>query len=269
MSHVPVLLQEVIKAFQPASGKKFIDATANGGGHTRQLAEAGSDVLAIELDVQLAENLKHQMPNVKVVNDSYVNIVAIAKAHGFMNCDGVLFDLGFSSWQMEESGKGFSFQRDEPLDMRYSNQGETAAEILNTRSEDEIARILKEYGEERFDGRIARAIVEARPLATTYDLVHAIERVVRRTGKIHPATRTFQALRIAVNYELENVEKGIKEALKITNRVVVISFHSLEDRIVKKLGGSKPVRATWEEIKNNRRARSAKLRVVERTTPAT
>ena len=231
------------------------------------MRERGAEVLAIEWDPELAKR-------VGAVNDSYVNIVAIAKEHGFMNCDGVLFDLGFSSWQMEESGRGFSFMKNEPLDMRYHaneelrmTNEETAEKILNTWSEEEIARILKEYGEERFDGRIARAIVQARPIHTTFDLVKAIESVVHRTGKIHPATRTFQALRIAVNHELENIQTGITEALKVTNLVVVITFHSLEDRIVKKLGGSKPIRARWEEIKTNRRARSAKLRVVERTAP--
>lgn len=268
MSHVPVLLQEVITALQPGPGRKFIDATANGGGHTSALRKAGADVLAIEWDPELAKRIG-------AVNDSYVNIVAIAKVHGFDQCDGVLFDLGFSSWQMDESGKGFSFQRDEPLDMRYGNQGETAADILNSRSEEEIARILKEYGEERFDGRIARAIVEARPLATTYDLVHAIERVVHGRGKINPATRTFQALRIEVNHELENVQKGLEgawEVIKPGGKLAVISFHSLEDRIVKNFlkqyTKTKVIRAAWEEIKTNRRARSAKLRVVERTTPA-
>lgn len=272
--HTPVLLQEVIEALQPAPGKKFIDATANGGGHTRQLAEAGADVLAIEWDDQLAENLKHQMPNVKVVNDSYVNIVRIAKEHGFDQCDGVLFDLGFSSWHVEESGKGFSFERNEPLDMRYSNQGETAADILNTRSEEELARILKEYGEERFDGRIARAIAKARPIRTTFELVGVIKQAVPfayRRGHIHFATRTFQALRIAVNHELENIQEGLGEAMKVVRvegRIAVITFHSLEDRIVKRFfKKSKVIRPTWEEIVQNRRARSAKLRVVERTTP--
>ncbi len=275
MSHVPVLLHEVLESLKPGPGKKFIDATANGGGHTSALREAGADVLAIEWDPELAKRIG-------AVNDSYVNIVSIAKEHGFMNCDGVLFDLGFSSWQMEESGKGFSFQRDEPLDMRYSNQGETAADILNTWPQEEIARILKEYGEERFDGRIAGAIMKARPIQTTFELVRAIESVVHRSGKINPATRTFQALRITVNHELENVQKGLEgawEVLKPGGKLAVISFHSLEDRIVKNFikllddkslpAGRQVIRARWEEIKTNRRARSAKLRVVERTTPAT
>ena len=260
--HTPVLLQEILENLKPEPGKKFIDATANGGGHVNALRESGAEVLAIEWDPELAKRIG-------AVNDNYVNIVAIATEHGFMQCDGVLFDLGFSSWQMDESGKGFSFQQDEPLDMRYSSQGESAAEILNTRSEEEIAGILKEYGEERFDGRIARAIVEARPMHTTFELVKAIESVVHRTGKLHPATRTFQALRIAVNHELENVQKGLEEARKVLKpggKLAVISFHSLEDRIVKifskQYGPSKVIRATWDEVKINRRARSAKLRII-------
>ena len=263
MSHVPVLLKEVLEVLKPAPGKKFIDGTANGGGHTTALREAGAEVLPIEWDPELAKRIG-------AVNDSYVNIVAIAKEHGFDQCDGVLFDLGFSSWQIEESGRGFSFQRDEPLDMRYSQIGKTAADVLNNESEGEIARILKEYGEERFDGRIANAIVKHRPISTTFQLVRAIESVVPRRGKIHPATRTFQALRIAVNHELENLQKGLEGAWEVTRgggKVAVISFHSLEDRIVKKFfKKSKIIRAKWEEIRVNRKARSAKLRVVDKIT---
>lgn len=259
--HTPVLLHEVIEAFQPLQGKKIIDATANGGGHTNAMRQMGAEVLAIEWDPELAKRIN-------AVHDSYVNIKKIAGGEKF---DGVLFDLGFSSWHIDESGRGFSFQRDEPLDMRYSpstssgSSSETAADILNTESEEELARILKEYGDERFDGRIANAIVKARPLATTYDLVNAIVRVVPRRGRIHPATRTFQALRIAVNHELENLQKGLEGAMEVVKpggKIAVISFHSLEDRIVKKFfGKSKVIRAKWEEVKQNRRARSAKLRI--------
>ncbi len=279
MSHVPVLLHEVLEALAVQPGKKFIDATANGGGHTMALREAGAEVLPIEWDPVLAEQLG-------AVHDSYVNIAHIAKEHGFDQCDGVLFDLGFSSTQLE-MGRGFSFQKDEPLDMRYNPEGETAADILNTRTEDEIAHILKEYGDERFDGRIASAIVKARPLHTTGELVLAIESVVHRRGKISPATRTFQALRIAVNHEFDNVEQGLQgawEVTKIGGSIAVISFHSAEDRIVKNFFSAKakadppmpgrknnrinkPIRAAWAEIKTNRRARSAKLRVAERTAP--
>lgn len=255
MSHVPVLLKEVVEALQPAPGKKFIDATAGWGGHTHALRDAGAEVLAIERDPVLAQRIN-------AVNDSYANIVPISQ--GFAPVDGVLFDLGFSSWHVEESGKGFSFQRDEPLDMRYGNTGRTAADILNHESEEEIARILKEYGEERFDGRIAHAIVKVRPLMTTKQLVEVIESVVPRRTKIHPATRTFQALRIAVNQELENLEQGLKGALKVVKEggmIAVITFHSLEERIVKKFIKTRLIRPQWVEIKANRRARSAKLRV--------
>ena len=158
-----------------------------------------------------------------------------------------------------------SVLHDDSLDMRYSGVGETAGDILNTWDEEDIARILKEYGEERFDGRIARAIVRHRPLTTTFQLVDPIQSVVHRTGKLHPATRTFQALRIAVNNELENLKKGLEGAMEVLKEggvLAVISFHSLEDRIVKKFKKSKLIRPTWEEIKNNRRARSAKLRII-------
>ena len=271
MSHVPVLLKEITEIFDPKPGKKYIDATANGGGHTSTLREAGAKVLPIEWDDTLARKLKIQMQNVKVINDSYVNIEKIAKENGFMNCDGILFDLGFSSWHMEESGRGFSFQRDEPLNMRYGGEGETAIDILNTWREEDIARILKEYGEERFDGRIASAIVKARPIHTTFDLVEVIKQAVPfsyRKSRIHFATRTFQALRIAVNHELENLQKGLEGAVKVVRpggKVAVISFHSLEDRIVKRFfKKSKMIRPKWEEVLQNRRARSAKLRIFER-----
>jgi len=261
--HTPVLLHEVLEYLDPQPGKKIIDGTANGGGHTLALRERGAEVLAIEIDPVLAKKLPAVLGN-------YANIAQIAREHNFVPCDGVLLDLGFSSEQLE--GRGLSFQRNEPLDMRYGGEGETAADILNSRDEEEIAKILREYGEERFDGRIARAIVKARPLTTTFQLVDAIQSVVRRTGKLHPVTRTFQALRIAVNHELENLQKGLAgawEVLKPKGKLAVISFHSLEDRIVKRFfKKSKVIRAKWEEIKINRRARSAKLRVVERTTPA-
>ncbi|MEK7615994.1 MAG: 16S rRNA (cytosine(1402)-N(4))-methyltransferase RsmH [Patescibacteria group bacterium] len=254
--HTPVLLKEVLEIFKPEPGKVFVDGTANGGGHTNALRAAGARVIAIELDPDLAKEIG-------AIHGNYADIATLVHEQ----VDGVLLDLGFSSQQLE-SGRGFSFKKDEPLDMRYNyEEGETAADILNTRSEEEIAGILKEYGDERFDGRIASAIVKARPLRTTYDLVNAIVRVVPRRGRIHPATRTFQALRIAVNHELENLQKGLEGALKIAPLVAVITFHSLEDRIVKKYT-KKKIKPSWEEIKQNRRARSAKLRVVERTTPA-
>ena len=304
MSHVPVLLNEILEALQPKPGKKFIDATANGGGHVQALLERGAEVLAIEWDEQLAKALNSKLQalgfKTPVVHDSYVNIVAIAKEHGFDQCDGVLFDLGFSSWQIEEAGRGFSFERDEPLDMRYNTadsqqsqaESETAADILNGWSEQELADIFKEYGEERFDGRIAHAIVQARrtsPITRTLQLVEIVREAVPfayRRGKIHFATRVFQALRIAVNQELENLKKGIEAAVEVLSagggsssggkpggRIAVIAFHSLEDRIVKqyfreqrKAGvveilTKKPLRATLEEITENRRSRSAKLRV--------
>lgn len=265
--HTPVLLHEVIEYLDPQRGKKIIDGTANGGGHLFAIEDRGAFTLAIELDGKLASQLERKAKSEKrktvVVNDNYADMARIAREHDFVPCDGVLLDLGFSSEQLE--GRGLSFLHDDSLDMRYSGVGETAGDILNTWDEEDIARILKEYGEERFDGRIARAIVRARPLTTTFQLVDAIQSVVHRTGKLHPATRTFQALRIAVNNELENLKKGLEGAMEVLKEggvLAVISFHSLEDRIVKKFKKSKLIRPTWEEIKNNRRARSAKLRII-------
>src|SRR3989338_3744666 len=298
MSHVPVLLNEILEALQPKPGKKFIDATANGGGHVQALLERGAEVLAIEWDEQLAKALNSKLQalgfKTPVVHDSYVNIVAIAKEHGFDQCDGVLFDLGFSSWQIEEAGRGLSFMRDEFLNMRYNvassekreaQNTETAADILNGWSEQELADIFKEYGEERFDGRIAHAIVQARQksaISRTFQLIEIVREAVPhryRQGRIHVATRIFQALRIAVNHEFENLKAGIEGAVNILRnegRLAIISFHSLEDRIVKQefkkmselnminIINKKVIQASREEIMANRRARSAKLRVIEK-----
>lgn len=303
MIHIPVLLQEVITGLNPQPGQKFIDGTAGMGGHTDALAERvkpNGKILAIEWDNELAHQLeiKYQDSNVKVIQASYVRIKKIAQEYGFEDCNGVLLDLGFSSWHIEEAGRGFSFERDEPLDMRYNAETrspndkiQTATEILNTYPEEELARIFKEYGEEKFDGHIARAIVDARkrtPITRTLQLVEIIREVVpflyrsgdkRHYKRIHFATRVFQALRIEVNHELENVKKGLDaslESLTVGGRLAVITFHSLEDRIVKQsfreyakrgtamIVTKKPVRPSWSEIIENRRARSAKLRIIEK-----
>ncbi len=277
--HIPVLLNEVLEYFEPISGKKIIDATANGGGHTLSLRKKGADVLPIEWDPGLAKEIG-------AVNDTYVNLEAIADKHEFSKCDGVLFDLGFSSRHLE-SGRGFSFEKDEPLDMRYNSSSQTAVEIINLYTESELERILREYGEERFSKGIARSIVESRRkerIITTKQLVHVILGGIPaayRHKRIHAATRTFQALRIEANSELENLRLGLLASLsvlKVGGRVIVISFHSLEDKIVKdffkkmkmesklQIITKKPIMAQEDEISINPRSRSAKLRVAEKIT---
>ena len=295
--HTPVLLKAVLEQLDPRPGQKFIDATVDGGGHALAILERiqpGGKLLGIESDGQLLQELERKMQSEKrkvgltLINDSYTNLKIIAEREGFVEADGILFDYGLSSWHYEQSGKGFSFQKDEVLDMRYNTQPgtwnvkhETAAEIINQYPREEIEKILREYGEESFAEAIARAIVktrQAKPIISTFQLVAVIESAVpgwyRGGRRLHPATKTFQALRIAVNHELENVESGLRQALTVVpagGRVAAITFHSLEDRIVKTIFKSlsvsefnitkKPITASREEIISNPRARSAKLRV--------
>jgi len=296
--HIPVLLREVIEYVNPQPGWKFIDATIDGGGHAMAIMERiipGGKLLGIEWDSELLNQLKFKIQgsrfkdDVILVNDSYANLKEIAEKHGFSEIDGIFFDLGMSRWHLEEAGRGFSFLKDEPLDMRYSRQEfskKTAVEIVNKSPYNELVRILREYGEEKFAKSIASAIVEARkhsPIKSTFQLVEIIKNSVPfwyRRRRIHFATKTFQALRIAVNGELENLKTGLQQAeelLKNTGRIAVISFHSLEDRIVKNffkesskekrlnIITKKPIRAGLAEISANPGARSAKLRVAEKT----
>ncbi|MBI2063582.1 MAG: 16S rRNA (cytosine(1402)-N(4))-methyltransferase RsmH [Candidatus Yanofskybacteria bacterium] len=299
--HTPVLLKEVVEYLAPKPGQKFIDATVDGGGHAEAVLERilpGGTLLGIDLDGELITRLKFKIQDSKfknnaiLINDSYVNLKKIAEENDFAGIDGILFDLGMSSWHMEEAGRGFSFQRDERLDMRFAygqlavNKKQlTAEEVINKYSYDELVRILKEYGEERFAKSIAARIVKARrekPVKTTFELVEIIKNSVPfwyRRSRIHFATRTFQAIRIAVNDELENLKSGLEqgvEILKAGGRIAVISFHSLEDRITKnffrvkakegviKIITKKPIGAGLAEVVQNPRARSAKLRVAER-----
>lgn len=284
--HIPVLQKEVIEYLNPKPNENFIDCTIGEGGHTLAILEKNGPegkVLGIEFDAQLYKKLlESDINRLVLINDSYINLEKIVKKERFQLVSGILFDLGLSSWHLDKSGRGFSFLRDEPLDMRY-NPGSplTAGKILNDWSEKEIEKILKEYGEERrFVRRIAKEIIEARklkPIKTTFQMVEIIKKAVTgkyERGRIHPATRTFQALRIAVNDELSNLEKALPQALEILEkggRLAVISFHSLEDRIVKnffrqnlKILTKKPIRPSPEEIKLNPRSRSAKLRVGEK-----
>ncbi len=299
MVHIPVLLHEIIEYLNPQPGQKFIDATIGGGGHALGILEhitPGGKLLGIEWDGELLRRLEAQIQpsqfkdSTVLINDSYANLERIAEDNDFKNVQGVIFDLGMSSWHLEESGGGFSFAKDEPLDMRFSRQADddgrpTAAEMINKYREEKLAEILKENGDERFAKRIAGAIVKARkekPITTTFQLVEIVKNSTPfwyRRGRIHFATKTFQALRIAVNNELENIKSGISQAENILaagGRLALISFHSLEDRIVKnffreegkkgkfKILTKKPIRAKLAEITANPRARSAKLRVAEK-----
>lgn len=291
MNHIPVLTKEVIEALSPKENENFIDCTVGQGGHTKLILEKtlpNGKVLGIDLDPSQIENSKELLnefgSRLILVNDSYVNLQRIVEEKGFKDVSGVLLDLGMSSWQLEGTEKGFSFKENQPLDMRYDNKnGElTAKKIINEWPEEEIEKILSEYGEENFSKKIAKKIIEQRKfnkIESTFDLVEVIKEATPAhywNSKIHYATRTFQALRIAVNNELENVEKILPIALSILKpggRLVVISFHSLEDRIVKNflkkeeaeekiiLVTKKPIIAGVTEIGQNPRSRSAKLRV--------
>ena len=269
--HIPVLKKEVLQYLDPKPDENFIDCTLGQGGHAINILERNKPngkVLGIELDKDIFDKLSLlKIDRLILANDSYVNLKEIAKKNKFTSINGILFDLGMSSWHLEESGRGFTFLKDELLDMRYSLENDlTAEEIVNNYSQEEIEKILKEYGEERFAKRLARRIVEQRPIKSTFQLAEIIKK-----SRIYSPNRIFQALRIAVNNELENLKKGLTQAVEILKpdgRIVVISFHSLEDRIVKnffkdsnlKVLTKKPVIPSQEEIKINRRSRSAKLR---------
>lgn len=293
--HIPVLQKEVIKYLNLGPNENFIDCTIGGGGHTLAILEKTASkgkVLGIDSDPKQIENLKLRIENFKkriiLICDNFANLQEIVKETKFGRVSGILFDLGMSSWHLKESGRGFSFQKNEPLDMRYSLQNPlTAEKIINYWSEPDIEKILKEFGQERFARKIANEIVKERKLIsikTTWQLVKIIKRIVPRRyqkQRIHFATKTFQALRIAVNDELNNLEKALPQTIEILNhkgRLVVISFHSLEDKIVKdflkksigdtysnlKVLNKKIITPTKEEIKINPRSRSARLRAAEK-----
>lgn len=305
--HRPVLLQEVLEYLRVRPGGAYIDATFGGGGHSRAILEASAPdgrVLALDADpaaVARGEAMAREFPGRLVIRHSnFADLTRVARANGFDQVDGVLMDLGLSSFQLDEAERGFSFRHPAPLDMRFDPATDlTARDIVNTWPEPELARLLFEYGEEPKARRIARAIVSAReerPIETTVELAALVERAVggRRGMAIHPATKTFQALRIAVNRELEVLPVGLAAALDVLapgGRLVVISFHSLEDRIVKRFFRTeasdcicpphtpvcvcghrarlrivtpKPVRPSEEELEMNPRSRSARLRAAER-----
>lgn len=284
MSHLPVLLRDTINLLVLKPGSRNIDCTFGDGGHSRAILQSAPDVQVLGIDTD-AENISRakkqkEFEKVILVNDNFRNLKKIALENNFTSVDGILIDLGWSSTQFESRGRGFSFLRDEPLDMRLGAGELTAEEILNKWSESEIGEILREYGEERNWKKIAKAIVgyrQEKKIATTVQLVEIIS-VLRlgRHGKIHPATKIFQALRIAVNDELNALKEVLPQAVDILSsggRLAVISFHSLEDRIVKrffqnskslKIITKKPIVVDRAEILANPRSRSAKLRVAEK-----
>lgn len=286
--HVPVLLDGVVSALKPASGKRFIDATLGGGGHTRALAQAGATVLAIDVDpdaISEAETWLADYPSVTVAEGSFEHLDEIARQQRFTAADGILFDLGVSSHQLETVSRGFSFQHEGPLDMRMSPAlAVRASDLVNGLSEKQLAGLFKTYGEEHKAKRIAKAIVAARskaPIETTGQLAKIItDEIGERSGSIHAATRVFQALRIAVNSELMVLKVGLEKSLELVANsgiIAVISFHSLEDRVVKhefrsweeaqkgEVLTKKPIEATEEERAKNPRSRSAKLRLFKKS----
>lgn len=301
--HTPVLLNEVIESLAPRPGAWLIDGTLGAGGHSEAWLEAtGPDgrVLGFDRDAAALATARERLARfgerVQTAHGSYALMGEIAPALGFSPADAILLDLGYSSLQIGDSQRGFAFLLDGPLDMRYDRrQGPTAADLVNSLSEGDLADLIFRYGEDRHARRIARALVAARPVRTTAALAEIIKRAVPPSrGKIHPATRTFQALRIAVNGELDELEAALPQALALLQpggRLAAISFHSLEDRIVKRffqreaqdcicdprlpvctcghqaalrLLFRKPQTAAEDEVRANPRARSARLRAAER-----
>jgi 16S rRNA (cytosine1402-N4)-methyltransferase len=300
--HKPVLYEEIIHALVPRSPGRYIDGTVGAGGHARGILEAcAPDGLLLGMDVDpealalARQNLRSYGDRVRLLQRSFESLIDVMHGIGWEAVDGVVLDLGVSSMQLASETRGFSFQHEAPLDMRFDPMsGLSAAQLLDSASETDLVEMLRRYGEEPHARRIARMIVEARPMTTTSQLVAIIKRAYRGHERIHPATRTFQALRIAVNDELACLEDGLPramQALRPGGRLAVISFHSLEDRIVKtymKLHSKdqrnppyeriyeversatlreitrKPIVAAERELRQNRRAHSAKLRVAEK-----
>ena len=301
--HKPVLYQEIIHALQPRNGGRYVDGTLGAGGHARGILEACTpDGLLLGLDVDpqalalARETLAPYEKRIHLVQASHITLAEQLASLKWDVIDSIVLDLGASSMQFDNAERGFSFMQDGPLDMRFGiNATMSAEDIVNKFDERELADIIFRYGEDRDSRKIAKAIVMNRPLRTTRELVAVIEKASPRRGdRTHPATQTFQALRIAVNEELASVEKTLPQAvsaLRSGGRCAVISFHSLEDRIVKEyfreqskelvnppyeriyeverkavvqLVNKKPILPTDEEVKENPRARSAKLRVVEK-----
>ena len=310
--HAPVLLDEALFALRPHSGGSYLDCTFGGGGHTRALLRASAPdgrIIALDADPQAAQraaSLAHEVDagdRLTFINANFGELAALRGERDWPSFDGILFDLGLSSFQLDAAERGFAFRLEGPLDMRFDpTAGPSAADLVNTLSEQELTDIIRRFGEEQHARRIARSIVAARerqPISQTSALAEIVEAAVggRRGQRIHPATRTFQALRIAVNQELVMLARGVEaaiDALAVGGRLAVISFHSLEDRIVKRAFAAaaasctcppeqpvctcdtlptlrligRPVRPNEAEQAANPRSRSAIMRVAERISPA-
>ena len=307
--HLPVLLEPVLAGLQPRPGGRYIDCTVGGGGHSEAILQASSPdgrLLGLDQDpaalAAAGSRLDPFGERVRLERTNFRHLAEVARGAGFTGVQGILFDIGVSSHQLDEGERGFSFHQDAPLDMRMDPEGPvTARDLVNQLTASELTRIFRDYGEERWASRVAQFVVERRPIETTGELVEAIKAAIPaavRHGGPHPARRTFQALRIAVNDELGVLEQGLAQALGLLapgGRLAVITFHSLEDRIVKqtmaewardcicppgqpvctcgghkaqvRLVSRKPVTASDAETAANPRARSAKLRLVERLGP--
>jgi 16S rRNA (cytosine1402-N4)-methyltransferase len=296
--HIPVLVDAVLAHLAVRPGGRYIDATVDGGGHTRALLAAsapGGRVLGVDRDPEILTALRARLAapieagRLQLVCSTFAELGRVAAAHGCAAVDGIVFDLGLSSYHLDASGRGFSLARDEPLDMRFDPTDaarETAADILHSRDADELTALFRTYGEERFASRIARSIVARRrvtPLRTTGELLDAVAQSLPakiRWRAARDAARIFQALRIATNDELDAVAEALPQALAALapgGRLVVISFHSLEDRLVKhflrdahhagriRILTKRPITPPEDEVRTNPRAASAKLRAAERT----
>jgi len=300
MAHIPVLTKEVLEYLNPKANENFVDATVGEGGHSAAIIEKNNPngkILGIEWDSEVYNITKSRIAEfpdrIILVNDSYINLKEIVEKENFKPVNGILLDLGMSSYQLEKSGRGFSFMKNEMLDMRYNSGNQkskiknqnyiTAENIVNEWSQEKIEEILNDYGEERFARQIAKKIVEKRKvkkISSTFELKDIIKEAMPSKflyGKIHFATRTFQAIRITVNEELDNLTEFLPKAIEVLSsggRLVVISFHSLEDRIVKsffknksqqglvKILTKKPIAVSRNEVLVNPRSRSAKLRAI-------
>ncbi len=303
LPHQPVLYHEVIHILQPESSARYVDGTAGAGGHSIGILESSAPdgkLIAIDIDEQAikiaGKNLADFSDRVKIFKGSYTEMDRFAEGEGWKCADGILLDLGISSMQLDSAKRGFSFSKEAPIDMRFNQSSQLdAQELVNHLNEKELEKIIRDYGEERHARKIAKAIVMNRPFRSTIELAETIKKASgEKHQRINPATKTFQALRIAVNQELERIEEGLEKAIALLcsgGRLVVISYHSLEDRIVKQFFNresrgcicppeqpvctcghkaileiltKRPITPSEEEIEQNPRSRSAKLRAVQK-----